>query len=466
MSSETAVIEKREQGLSLVQPGEPGWEAARSAWNLEADQHPAAVAYASDAEGVVAAVGFARRNGLRIAAQGTGHGAGAGRALGDTLLIRTERMKGIEIDAARGTARLEAGVIWQEAADAAAPHGLAVLSGSAPDAGVVGYSTGGGFGWLARKHGLAANSIVAAELVDAAGSLHRVDAASDPDLFWALRGGGGNFGVIIALEFQLVELSRIFAGSVIYPADERSGQIFEAYRRWTATVPDEITSIARFLQLPDLPDVPEPLRGRQVITLGAAYAGDPQAGRELIEPLRRLGEPVMDLFAEMAPRELPTVHMEPEEPVPARVDTVSLASGPAEAFAAFVDAAGPGSGSPLVAAELRQAGGAAGREPADAGAIAKVEGEFIFLGIGMPDSAEASAEIDRRLDRIVAELSPWAVGRRYFNFADRAGGPEELFGAAGLERLREVKRRVDPEGLIHGNRDLLGAPRSNRAQTS
>ena len=216
---------------AAVAPGEQGWDEARAAWNLVADQHPAAVAYVETVDDVSAVIAFARSNGLRVAAQGTGHGAACRGTLDGTILVKTERMDGIEIDAGRRVGRFEAGVIWRDAGNAAGEHGLAAFPGSSPDVGVVGYTTGGGFGWLARRYGLACNNVRAVELVTADGELRRVDADSDPDLFWALRGGGGSFGVITAIEFGLLELPEVFAGSVIYPADERSGEILHALSR-------------------------------------------------------------------------------------------------------------------------------------------------------------------------------------------------------------------------------------------
>ena len=193
---------------TVVSPGEERWDQARAAWNLAADQNPAAVAYAESADDVVAAINFARANGLGVAAQGTGHGAGARGPLDGSILLKTERMKGIEIDPEKRVGRYEAGVLWMEANPAAGEHGLANFSGSAPDIGVVGYTTGGGFGWLARRHGLACNKVRAIELVTADGEQRRVDADNDADLFWALRGGGGSFGVVTAIEFDLARAAR------------------------------------------------------------------------------------------------------------------------------------------------------------------------------------------------------------------------------------------------------------------
>jgi FAD/FMN-containing dehydrogenase len=428
-----------------VKPGESGWDEARATWNLAFDQHPAAVAYVEDADQVVAAVAFARANGLRVCAQGTGHGVGARRPLDGTLLIQTERMNAVDVDPVARVGRFEAGAIWRDAGDAAAAHGLAVPSGSSPDVGIVGYTTGGGYGWLARRYGLACNRVRAIEVVTADGRLRRADADHDADLFWALRGGGNGFGIVTAIEFELIDLPEVFAGSVIYPADERAAEIFHRYREWAAGVPDEITSIARFLHLPPLPQIPEPLRDRPVITLGACYAGGESDGAELIAPLRELGEPLMDLFQTMSPAQLVDVHMEPDEPVPALVYTASLRAAPPEAIDAFVEAAGPESGSPLVLAELRHAGGALARAPAGAGACPCLEGEFVFLGVGLPASPEMTRPINDHIDAICDALRPWSTERRYFNFADRPTDPEALFDADTLTLLREVKRHYDAD---------------------
>ena len=215
----------------VLAPGDDGWDAGRQAWNVLADQRPAGVVFAESAQDVVACVNFARQNGLRVAPQGTGHAATALEPLEDTLLLKTVRMGQVSVDAAACTARAEAGALWGELAVAAGEHGLAGLAGSSPDVGVVGYSLGGGIGWLTRKYGLAANSIVAAEVVTADGELVRADADHHADLFWALRGGGGSFGVVTALELELKPVPEIYAGSLMWPA-EHASEVLHAYREW------------------------------------------------------------------------------------------------------------------------------------------------------------------------------------------------------------------------------------------
>ena len=439
---------------TVVSPGDEHWDQARAAWNLAADQNPAAVAYAESAADVAAAVDFARANGLGVAAQGTGHGAGARGPLEGSILLRTERMKGIEVDADNGVGRYEAGVLWMEANPAVGEHGLANLSGSAPDVGIVGYTTGGGFGWLARRYGLACNKVRAFELVTADGGKRRVDADNDADLFWALRGGGGSFGVVTAIEFDLAELPEVFAGSAIYPADEGSSEIINRYFEWASALPDEVTSIVRFLHLPPLPQIPEPLQDRPLITLGACYAGPESVGAELVQPIRELGEPVMDTFQTMPPSGLSAVHMEPDEPVPGLVYTASLREAPQEAIDTFIETAGPDSGSPLLSAELRQCGGALGEPAKGAGALSHLDAEYVFCGIGHTDEPG-----DGRRDQPAAGRrlqGAWALvdGESLLQLRRPPHRPRGDLRPETLERLRDVKRRYDPDGLISANHNI------------
>ena len=439
---------------TVVGPDAESWDQDRQAWNLAADQNPDAVAYVQSADDVAAVIKHARANGLGVAAQGTGHGAGSRGPLDGSILIRTERMKGIEIDPGDGTARYEAGVLWMEANPKANEHGLANLSGSAPDIGIVGYTTGGGFGWIARKHGLACNSVRAFEVVTADGEKRRVDAENDPDLFWAMRGGGGSFAIVTAIEYDLVELPKVFAGSAIYPGDERAGEIMHAYFEWAEAAPDDVTSIARFLHLPPLPQIPEPLQDKPLVTIGACFAGPQSEGEDLVAGIRGLGETIMDTFEEMQPKGLPAVHMEPEEPVPGFVDTTTLGDMPAEAIDKYVEACGPESGSPLLSAEVRQCGGAVGAPANGAGALTHIDGKYVFCGIGLAMSPEMGKAINEHLDSSMLELEPWSTESGYFNFADRPRGIEKIFAADTLDRLRDVKRRYDPDGLISGNHNI------------
>lgn len=435
-------------------PGGPDWDQARAAWNLAADQNPEAVAFAESAEDVAAVVRFAAANDLRVTAQGTGHGAVPLPPLDGTILLKTERMRGIEIDPRERIARVEAGVLSAELAEAAGEHGLSFLPGSSPDVGVVGYTVGGGLSWLGRQHGFACNNVVAIELVTAAGEQRTVDAANDEDLFWALRGGGGDYAIVTALRVALLPIAELYAGTLIFPA-ELGAAAFRAYRDWAAGVGEEVTSIARLLRPPPIPDVPEPLRGTPVITIGAACIGDQASGEATMAPLREIGEPIMDMVGQIPAAGLCRIHMDPEQPVPGLGHHAPIAELTDEAIEAFVaNGPGPETGSTLLLAELRQLGGALGRSAAGNGALDRLEFPFVLEAIGALMAPGSEETVPRDLDRIVDAMAPWTVDGGYFNFAERPCDVDSILPAETCARLAETKRRWDPDGTLVANHSV------------
>jgi len=434
----------------LVRPEDAGWNEARQAWNLAIDQRPKAVAYAAGPEDVAAVVRYAGEHGLGVVTQGTGHGAGSLEWADDVLLVKTERLNGIEVDADGQRARVEAGVLWRDALDAAQEHGLAGLTGSSPDVGVVGYTIGGGVGWLGRRYGLACNSVHAIELVTADGEQRRVDAGAEAELFWALRGGGGGFGVVTAIEIGLFPVSEVYAGNLIF-AGEDGREVFQRYREWAAGAPDEVTSIARFLHPPPLPFVPEPLRDRLVVTLGVCYTGGEDEGAELIAPLREIGEPIMDTFETIPAAQLVAVHMDPEQPVPATGFHALIEELSDETVDAFVGAVGPGSGSPLLLAELRQLGSALSTPAPDGGALPCIDAAYSLNTVGSLMDPSAREAIMHHFDVLRDALAPWSTSGSYLNFAEQRAGFDTLFPAESRERLTEVKERWDPDDRFRAN---------------
>jgi FAD/FMN-containing dehydrogenase len=441
-------LEARIRG-EVVGPADPGYDQARQAWNLHADQRPAFVVFPETADDVVAIVAHARRHGLKIAPQGTGHNASPIVWDADTVLLSTSRMRGVVIDVHERSARVAAGTLWLEVTEPASVHGLAPLAGSSPDVGVVGYCLGGGVSWLGRKHGLAANSVLAIELVTADGRLRRVDADHDPDLFWALRGGGGNFGVVTAMEIALHPVGELYAGAMFWPW-ERSSEVLHAWREWTLTAPDEVTSSARILQLPPLPDIPEPLRGRAWVTIDAAVIGTRAFGAEVVDALRAL-EPDIDTFDMVAPVALSRLHNDPEDPVPAMADHRLLSELPAEAIDAFVAAAGPGSGSALLVAEIRHLGGALGVTQPGSGALSRIEAAYLAFGVGIAGSPEMIAGLEATLPRLQAALAPWDADRGYFNFEENKTDSRSFYDELTYRRLQRVRAQVDPREMFRAN---------------
>jgi FAD/FMN-containing dehydrogenase len=442
----------------LVLPHDPGWDEARRAWNLAVDQWPVAVALPESVEDVIAVVRWARARGLRIAPQTTGHSAGAMGSLADTVLVKMERMRGVEIDAANRRARVAAGVVWAEVTDAAAEHGLAALAGSSHDVGVVGYALGGGISHLSRKHGLASSTVKAVELVNAKGEHVRVEAESDPELFWALRGGGGSFGIVTAIELELLPLEEVYAGVLFFPI-ERGAEVLHAWRRWVDDVPEELMSIGRFLQFPPIPDIPQPLRGSSFVVIEATYIGDEQAGADLMRPLRELG-PVMDTFATIPVEHLRELHMDPPGPVPGHGDGMLLDDLPEYAIDTLVAVAGAESGSPLISVEVRHLGGAIARRAPGHGALGSIEADFALFAVGMAPTPEMGAAVKAHVERVRAAMSQWDAGRDYLNLTERRESGERLFGPVTYRRLQAVKARVDPDDLFRSNHPVRPAAKA------
>jgi hypothetical protein len=438
-------------GDRAVGPEDPGWDEARRAWNLVVDQHPVAVARPESAEDVVAVVEVARELGLRVAPQGTGHGAPARASLERSVLVDMSRMNAVEIDAERRRARLQAGAQWQHVVGPAAEHGLAALSGTAPDVCVTGYTLGGGAGWLVRRYGLAAGSVRAAEVVTADGRRVRADAGSERDLFWALRGGGGSFGVVTELELELFPVPELYAGVLFWP-QERAAEVLEAWYAWAANLPDEMTSMGRLLNVPPLEEIPEPVRGRSFVMVEAAWLGDEAGGSDLLAPLREL-QPEMDTFAMIPPPALAALHMDPPEPVPGAGNGMLLSDFPAEAIDAVVRTVGPGTDSPLVSLEVRHLGGAAGRPDAENGARTAIDAGYALYAVGMAATPGMKQAVEQALDRLHEALAPWDEGSS-LNFAERPVDTGRMFDDEAHRRLREVKARYDPGDVIQANHEI------------
>ena len=440
-------------GAELIELGDEQWDSARAAFNLAIDQRPAMVARPGNPEEVAAVVRHARENGLRVAVQAEGHGAGPLAGVGEgTLLLKTARMTGAEIDAENRRARVGAAAKWQDVSALASPLGLAGLSGSSAEVGVVGYMLGGGHSWLARKHGLACNSVVGAEVVTADGQLLRADRESEPDLFWALRGGGGSFGVVTALEFELYPVPELYAGMLAWPW-ERTADVLHAWREWVPGLPNEMSTWARVLQVPPLPDIPEPVRGRQLVVVEAAYLGAGESAGELLRPLRDLA-PELDTFAAVPPAALGHLHMDPEDPVPFATSGQLLDELPAAAIDTIVEAVGPDSGSPLLSLELRLLGGALTDAPPDAGALASLDQAFLTLGVGMVMDPGMASAINAHLDLVSNALEPWDSGVKFANFIDAPIDTRMLYPPETFDRLQEVKTRYDRHDLFRANHPI------------
>jgi FAD/FMN-containing dehydrogenase len=423
----------------ITLPDDPGYDDARRAWNLAADQYPAAVAQVESADDIVLAVRHARANGLHVTAQGTGHGALSYGDLSDTLLIRTERMRGVEIDAENRVARVEAGAQWQDVVPVAAEHGLAALHGSAHDVGVVGYTLGGGLSFYGRRYGTAASRMLAVELVTASGEQIRASRKEHADLFRALQGGGGSFGIVTHMEFELLAPGPIQAGHLFFPL-ERGPEVFKAWAKIAPSMPDTATTMARAVRVPDMDGPPPFLRGKEFALIESVIIGSVEEANALLAPIRALG-PVIDTMATAAYQDLQHLHMDPPEPVPGAGDHFQLA----EVTDAAIDDLFANLGPSLLMAEIRHGGAA----------VSELGGPYLFFGVGIAATPEMKAAVEGDLAVLRTAMTPHLGTRHYANFVERPGvDPSAIWDAETLARLRAVKRAVDPANLIRSNHPI------------
>lgn len=434
----------------------PAWDQARSAWNLSVDQQPAAIGIPRTTEEVLALVRFAGERGMRVAPQATGHGAACLGSLEDSLLLRTTKMRSVRVDPRSRAAWAQAGALWTDVTALAGGHGLAALAGSAPDVGVIGYMLGGGLSWLGRRYGLAANSIARAEVVTGDGRLLHVDADREPELFWALRGGGGSYGVVTALEFDLYPVSAVYAGAMFWPLQRAAG-VLKAWTDWLAQVPDEVTSVGRLLRIPPMPDLPPALSGRDLVAIEATFIGGAESGRHLLAPLRALG-PEIDTFMLMPSHALGDLHMDPPNPVPVYGDGMLLSELPAAAIDNLLDVGGAQARSPLLCIDLRQLGGALRREPSDGGAVSWIDAQFAMFAVGITPDEGAHELVKAHVEGLQQALGRWRAPRSFANLAERPRPATELFGERAAARLARVKRAYDPSDVIRANHPVAPAP--------
>ena len=440
----------------VVEPGHESWDEARTAWNLTADQHPAAVVEAASAEDIAETVRFAFDNGYGVTAQGTGHGAAALTSrLDGVILIKTHEMRGVEIDPETRTARAQAGALWMDVTAPAHEYGLAALAGSSPDVGVVGYTLGGGLSWLSRTYGVAANSVTAIEVVTADGQVIRTDADNDPALFWALRGGGGSFGIVTAIEFSLYPVPEVYAGVMFWPI-ERAAEVLHAWHDLVPSLPESMTTVGRLLMLPPIPEIPEPLRGRKFVVVEAIHLGDAREGAELLAPLRELG-PEMDTVATIPTSALSALHMDPEHPVPGAGDGMLLSDLESGTIDEIAGLGMSGALDALLSVELRQLGGAIGRPTPGQGAVGHFDAAYAMFAVGIAPVPPAKQAVMAAVGTVIAALEQHRSDTSYINFHERSTDPAKVYTPTVHRRLAELKRWYDPTDVIRSNHPIAPA---------
>jgi FAD/FMN-containing dehydrogenase len=442
--SERSSIGASGERLDVILPSDARYDDARLAWNLSADQHPAAIWHATSVEDVQDALAYARERGWRVTPQTTGHYAQILPDLTNAVLLKLALHEdGVSVDPARRTARVAAGAVWSDVIDAVAPHGLTAMHGTSPSVGVIGYLLGGGLSFYGRAHGLACNHVVAFDVVTADGNERHVNAETDPDLFYVLRGGGGGYAVVTAVEIELLPYAEVIAGAMFFSVDHAPA-LLRTWKAWTERADESISTTFRLLNLPPLPQVPEPLRGVQTICIDGV-ALKPGEAEGLEAQLRAVATPVLGGFGPMPAAAVTHLHGDPEAPTPGIGDGILLRDLNDQAIDAFLRVAGDRS---LAVAELRHLGGALSRSPQGAGALDHFDGTFLLYGAGVPDAPAPAEELNACLDGFLSAMAPWASGTRFWSFAERNFALDGSIGPEALNRAKQMRATLDPDGVL------------------
>ncbi|WP_331751304.1 FAD-binding oxidoreductase (plasmid) [Streptomyces globisporus] len=440
---------------SVLTPSDEGFASAAVGFNLRGGHRPALVVAAASAGDVQAAVSFAVAHGMALGVMTTGHQPFP--ADDGFLLLTMREMRTVEIDSRRHVAKVGAGAVWSDVIGPAQAVGLAPVNGSAPDVGVVGFTLGGGHSpFLGRRHGWAVDRVVSIEAVTADGVLRRVSADSDPDLFWALRGGRSNFGVVTELEIELFPVTSFYGGGIYFEAEHLEA-VLRTFPEVVRDAPDDFTCSVAVMNMPPVPEIPEPFRGRALAHVRVVGLGTDQEVEKQIAPFRAIGTGIVDTIGWHPYAACGSVHSDPEHPFPYEERSTLLSELPAKAVDRLAEIARQGAGGPVTILELRHFGGALNHTPENAAPVAAREAAFSVWGVtvGPPEAVAAGyAELDRTME----SMSPWSIGRVSTNFAARENSAEDIFGKQDLERLRTLKRRHDPANVFRVNNHNI-APR-------
>lgn len=447
--ADVATLRGRVAG-AVVMPDDPAYDSARAVWNLTVDQRPALIVMAESASDVAEAVRFAGDHDLDVAVQETGHGIV--RPADGALLINTSPMAGVSVDPAERTARVHAGTKWGQVLAESHPHGLAPLLGSTPTVGAIGYTLGGGMGWLARKYGLAADSVISFEVVTADGLQRAVSAEDNPDLFWGLRGGGGSLAVVTAMTVRLFPVDTVYGGVLVYP-DTLAVELLRRWRAWIADLPDEMTSAVKIINMPDLDIAPPPLRGRTVAILEGCYCGSLDEGEALIRSWREWQTPFLDAFGPLPFSRVREISQDPPDPMPSVVTGVwlnSLDDAAVDEIVRFATLqAGP---VPLIFIEVRHAGGAIARADAAASAFGHRDAPFLLQAVGLGPTPQMRNAVIDYTNRLKAALRPSLTGTVYMNFLEgeeSVARVQDGFPAVTFARLAALKAKYDPNNRFN-----------------
>ena len=448
-SRQPSAPEARLAGL-ILEPGNPDFDDISLPWNRAHRHTPAFVGVPESTEDVVELMRFARARALSVGVQATGHGVT--RPVSGGLLILTHHLDSIHIDPDASVCRLGAGVQWGPVLEAAQQHGLAPLLGSSPNVGAVGYTLGGGLGWLTRLHGLASDSVVSFEAVTVDGRVIQVSSAEHPELFWGLRGGGaGSLVVVTSMEVRLFPVATVYGGNLLYPA-EMAREVLARWREWIESVPDELTSSVLIKSFPALDHIPAALRGRAFAMVRGCFAGDSEAGARLLASWRNWHAPAIDDWKTMPFTEVASIASDPVSPSAGRMNGGWLRELSDHAIDVLVTHTLETAGSLVGSAEVRHIGGAVSARDASSSAYGNRDAQLILTMGGGAPTPEANAALLADLDSVLAELSAERTGGAFLNFLDGENRrSQSAAGVSSAERMMRLKAAFDPTDMMsHG----------------
>ena len=432
----------------VLTAADDGYDAEVASWNRAVHHRPDVAVGVTSSADVVAAIDFARDLGLPVSVQSTGHGAEIPVTSG--VLLTTRRLTSLDIYPEDRLAVVGAGVTWERVIHDAASHSLAPIAGSSPTVGAVGLLLGGGLGPLARSHGFSSDYLVSLEVVTASGDIITASETEYPELFWALRGGKTGLGIVVSVQLRLVDLSTLYAGSLLFE-EEHIEQVLTVWNSYVSSAPDDVTTSVAIVRYPDFPFIPEPLRGRTLLSVRFAYPGDAITGEALARPLRRAAPIYTDALGTMPTTLMPSIHSDPTEPIPAWTIGRMVDSLDSQFLTTLLAHVGAGRRTPFLAAEIRHIGAATSRDVAVGSAVGGRDSNFLLNLVGAPDPALFDAVLPAASHAILTDLGPWISEVTNVNFVGyvHPSGPYVLSWSTEIHTMLErVRRSYDPESLL------------------
>jgi FAD/FMN-containing dehydrogenase len=453
-----ATLNEFEQGLRgrLIRPSDEDYDEARTIWNGAHDKRPALIVRCAGVADVMRAVDFARSEDLVVAVRGGSHSIPGYSTCDGGIVIDLSGMTAVRVDPARRTAVAEGGCTWADFDHATQAFGLAVTGGLVSTTGIAGFTLGGGIGWLMRQVGLTCDNLIAADVVTADGRLVHTSADENPDLLWGLRGGGGNFGIVTSLEYRLHPVGPMVLAGPIFFAGERAEEILRFYRDWVPTLPDEVTTLVNLTTAPPAPFLPEAVHGKPLVAVIAVSAGEPERGRELVQPLKDLVDPIADLIGVMPYTMMQSLldglwtrgaHNYFRSTYIDELSDAAIDAAVAQHWAVP---------SPNSEIHFHHFGGAVARAPEDHGAFGDRSAQFVLNVIARTPDAGGFGRAVEWARRTAGAFGPVSRGGAYTNFMGDAGDERlrSSYGEAKYERLLALKRRYDPENLFRLNQNI------------